>query len=135
MVISSTGSRHFLVTEDMMQSAWKKRKGRPLYMVDIAVPRDLDPALARFEDVYLYDIDDLQHIVETNLEERKRESEKVELMIEAELEAFNNWLNTLGVVPIITALRQKALTVQGETMMSIERKLPHLSEREKKSAA
>ncbi len=74
----------------------------------------------------------LQNIVEANLAERKREAEKIEIMIETEIDEFKSWLNTLGVVPIITALRTKALAVQAETMESIERKLPHLTEREKK---
>ncbi|MDV2684872.1 glutamyl-tRNA reductase [Alkalihalophilus lindianensis] len=132
VLISSTGARDFVVSKEMMSKTLKKRKGRPLFMVDIAVPRDLDPALAELDDVYLYDIDDLQNIVEANLAERKREAEKIELMIELEIDEFKSWLNTLGVVPIITALRSKALAVQAETMESIERKLPNLSEREKK---
>ncbi|WP_368503629.1 glutamyl-tRNA reductase [Alkalihalophilus sp. As8PL] len=132
VLISSTGARDFVVSKEMMSKTLKKRKGRPLFMVDIAVPRDLDPALAELDDVYLYDIDDLQNIVEANLAERKREAEKIELMIELEIDEFKSWLNTLGVVPIITALRTKALAVQAETMESIERKLPNLSEREKK---
>ncbi|WP_100373663.1 glutamyl-tRNA reductase [Bacillus sp. FJAT-45037] len=132
VLISSTGARDFVVSKNMMSGTLKKRKGRPLFMVDIAVPRDLDPALAELDDVYLYDIDDLQNIVEANLAERKREAEKIELMVELEIDEFKAWLNTLGVVPIITALRTKALAVQAETMESIERKLPNLSEREKK---
>ncbi|MED4082198.1 glutamyl-tRNA reductase [Halalkalibacterium halodurans] len=132
ILISSTGATGYVVTSDMVSHALKKRKGRPLFMVDIAVPRDLDPALASHDDVYLYDIDDLQNIVQTNLEERRAEAEKIELLIEEELVEFKQWLNTLGVVPIITALRTKALTVQGETMESIERKLPNLTERERK---
>ncbi|MDQ0208021.1 glutamyl-tRNA reductase [Alkalicoccobacillus murimartini] len=130
--ISSTGSRDFVVTKQDVALALKKRKGRPLFIVDIAVPRDIDPAIADFDDVYLYDIDDLQNIVESNLAERQKEAEKIELLIEAELVQFNQWLTTLGVVPVITALRSKALAVQADTMESIERKLPHLSERDRK---
>lgn len=130
--ISSTGSRDFVVTKQNVAAALKKRKGRPLFIVDIAVPRDIDPAIGEFDDVYLYDIDDLQNIVESNLAEREKEAEKIGLLIEAELVQFNQWLNTLGVVPVITALRSKALAVQADTMESIERKLPHLSERDRK---
>ncbi|TSB46262.1 glutamyl-tRNA reductase [Alkalicoccobacillus porphyridii] len=130
--ISSTGSRDFVVTKQDIATALKKRKGRPLFIVDIAVPRDIDPAIADYDDVYLYDIDDLQNIVEANLAERQKEAEKIELLIEAELVQFNQWVNTLGVVPLITALRSKALAVQADTMESIERKLPHLSERDRK---
>jgi len=132
ILISSTGAKEFVVTKEMMTHVEKMRKGRPLFMVDIAVPRDLDPLLAEFESVFLYDIDDLQGIVEANLEERKQEAEKIELLIETEIVQFKQWVNTLGVVPVISALRQKALSIQAETMQSIERKLPNLSERERK---
>jgi glutamyl-tRNA reductase len=132
ILISSTGAKDYVVTKDMVASIIKKRKGRPLFMVDIAVPRDIDPALSELESVYLYDIDDLEGIVAANLNERKREAEKIEIMIDKEMLDFKNWLGTLGVVPIISSLRSKALTVQEETMASLERKLPNLSDREKK---
>ncbi|TLS39215.1 glutamyl-tRNA reductase [Pseudalkalibacillus caeni] len=132
IVISSTGATDYVITPELVKPILKKRKGRPLFMVDIAVPRDLDPSLSDFESIFLYDIDDLEGIVETNLEERQKEAEKIELMIEADLVAFQEWLNTLGVVPVISALRTKALSVQAETMNSIERKLPNLTDREKK---
>ncbi|KAA0549215.1 glutamyl-tRNA reductase [Bacillus sp. BGMRC 2118] len=132
IVISSTGSKDYVITESMMSKVEKKRKGRPIFLVDIAVPRDLDPNLSNLESVFLYDIDDLQGIVEANMEERQAEAEKIELMIEEEIVEFNVWLRTLGVVPVISALRQKALTIQEETMQSIERKLPDLTDREKK---
>src|SRR5690606_4480239 len=132
ILISSTGAKGYVVTKDMMQDVERMRKGRPLFMVDIAVPRDLDPELADLESVFLYDIDDLEGIVEANLQERKVAAEAIELMIEAEIVEFKNWLNTLGVVPVISALRNKALAIQAETMESIERKIPNLSEREKK---
>ncbi|PSL44000.1 glutamyl-tRNA reductase [Salsuginibacillus halophilus] len=132
ILISSTGADAYVIDETTMAQAKKKRKGRPLFMVDIAVPRDLDPALGQLDDVYLYDIDDLQGIVEQNLEERKKEAVKIEEMIEVELNVFKDWVQTLGVVPVISALRSKALSIQAETMESIERKLPDLSDREKK---
>ncbi len=132
ILISSTGAKDYVVTKDMVASIIKKRKGRPLFMVDIAVPRDIDPGLSELESVYLYDIDDLEGIVAANLDERKREAEKIEIMIDNEMAEFKSWLNTLGVVPIISSLRSKALTVQEETMASLERKLPNLSDREKK---
>ncbi|MCY9206409.1 glutamyl-tRNA reductase [Bacillus atrophaeus] len=132
ILISSTGANDFVVSKEMMERANKLRKGRPLFMVDIAVPRDLDPALSDVEGVFLYDIDDLEGIVEANLKERRETAEKVELFIEAEIVEFKQWLNTLGVVPVISALREKALSIQSDTMNSIERKLPHLSTREKK---
>ncbi len=132
ILISSTGAKEFVITKDMMTHVEKMRKGRPLFMVDIAVPRDLDPRLAELDSVFLYDIDDLQGIVEANLQERKIAAEKIELMIEEEIVQFKQWINTLGVVPVISALRQKALAIQAETMESIERKMPNLTDRERK---
>jgi len=132
IVISSTGARDYVITKDMMVYVERMRKGRPLFMVDIAVPRDLDPALAELESIFLYDIDDLEGIVQANIAERKRAAEQIEIMIEAEMVEFKQWLNTLGVVPIIAALREKAFAIQAETMRSLERKLPNLSERERK---
>ncbi|WP_449619993.1 glutamyl-tRNA reductase [Robertmurraya sp. Marseille-Q9965] len=130
ILISSTGAKDFVITKDMMEDVEKMRKGKPLFMVDIAVPRDLDPKLTELESVFLYDIDDLEGIVEANLQERQQEANKVMLLIEAEIVEFKQWLNTLGVVPVIAALREKAQGIQAETMNSIERKLPHLSERD-----
>ncbi|GLB58396.1 glutamyl-tRNA reductase [Cytobacillus sp. NCCP-133] len=132
ILISSTGAKEFVVTKDIMANVEKMRKGKPLFMVDIAVPRDLDPKLADLESVFLYDIDDLEGIVEANLQERKKAAAKIQLMIEGEIVDFKQWLNLLGVVPVISALREKALAIQSETMTSIERKLPQLSERDKK---
>jgi glutamyl-tRNA reductase len=130
ILISSTGAKDFVITKEMMIQVEKLRKGKPLFMVDIAVPRDLDPALAELESVFLYDIDDLEGIVEANLQERKRAAAQIMMMIEEEIVDFKQWLNLLGVVPVISALREKALTIQAGTMESLERKLPHLSERD-----
>ncbi|CAG9619529.1 glutamyl-tRNA reductase [Sutcliffiella rhizosphaerae] len=132
ILISSTGAKDFVITKEDMTYVERMRKGRPLFMIDIAVPRDLDPELDKLDSVFLYDIDDLEGIVNANLAERKKAAEEIELFIEEEIVDFKYWLNTLGVVPVISALRQKALDIQSETMHSIQRKLPHLSEREMK---
>ncbi|WP_102345372.1 glutamyl-tRNA reductase [Bacillus sp. Marseille-P3661] len=132
ILISSTGSKDFVITKQMMARVEKQRKGRPLFMVDIAVPRDLDPELDQLESVFLYDIDDLQGIVDANIAERQKAAEQIGIMIEEQIVLFKNWLGTLGVVPIISALRNKALAIQAETMSSIERKMPNLTERERK---
>lgn len=130
ILISSTGAKDFVLTKEMVEKVEKQRKGKPLFMVDIAVPRDLDPRIAELENVFLYDIDDLEGIVEANLQERQKAAEKIMLMIEKEIVDFKQWLGMLGVVPVISALREKALAIQAETMVSLERKLPHLSERD-----
>ncbi|MBP1968814.1 glutamyl-tRNA reductase [Virgibacillus natechei] len=132
ILISSTGSDSVLLTKEMLEPIQKERNESPLLLVDIAVPRDLDPKISEIENVFLRDIDDLQHIVDGNLESRKAAAEEVEILLEAEIVAFKEWVKTLGVVPIISGLRQKALSIQAETMQSIERKIPDLTVREKK---
>ncbi|WP_404453716.1 glutamyl-tRNA reductase [Oceanobacillus kapialis] len=132
ILITSTGSDSVVLTKDTLAPIQKKRKGSPLFLVDIAVPRDLDPAISGLDNVFLYDIDDLQHIVDENLASRKAAAEQIEIMIEGEIVTFKEWLKTLGVVPVISALRQKALSIQAETVKSIERKIPDLTDREKK---
>ncbi|MFZ7945588.1 glutamyl-tRNA reductase [Neobacillus sp. 19] len=130
ILISSTGAKDFVISKETMARVEKMRKGKPLFMVDIAVPRDLDPRISELENVFLYDIDDLEGIVEANLQERQKAAAKIRLMIEKEIVDFNQWLGMLGVVPVISALREKALTIQAETMVSLERKLPNLSDRD-----
>lgn len=132
ILISSTGADGVVLTKEMLQPIQKKRKGNPLFLVDIAVPRDIDSEISSLDHVFLYDIDDLQGIVDENLEARKTAANEVELMLEGEIVTFKEWLKTLGVVPVISGLRKKALTIQSETMRSIERKMPDLTEREKK---
>ncbi|MDA2314244.1 glutamyl-tRNA reductase [Bacillus cereus group sp. MYBK35-2] len=132
ILISSTGASDYVITKEMMTKVEKMRSGRPLFMVDIAVPRDIDPAIDELEGSFLYDIDDLQGVVEANRAERLKEAEKIQFMIEEEIVLFKTWLSTLGVVPLISALRDKALAIQSETMESLERKIPNLSDRERK---
>ncbi|WP_106497002.1 glutamyl-tRNA reductase [Lentibacillus sp. Marseille-P4043] len=132
ILISSTGSNSVVLTKEDLEPIQKRRKGSPLFLVDIAVPRDLDSRLSELDSVFLYDIDDLQHIVDENMASRKAEAEAIEVMLEAEIVTFNEWLKTLGVVPVISALRKKALAIQAGTMESIERKMPDLTAREKK---
>ncbi|MGD6967659.1 glutamyl-tRNA reductase [Rossellomorea vietnamensis] len=132
ILISSTGAKDYVITKDQMVLVERMRKGRPLFMVDIAVPRDIDPEIENLESAFLYDIDDMEGIVQANMAERQKAAETIGIMIEAEIVAFKEWLNMLGVVPVISALREKALTIQGQTMESIERKMPNLSDRERK---
>ncbi|MEC0244990.1 glutamyl-tRNA reductase [Paenibacillus chitinolyticus] len=132
IVISSTGSSDYVLTKKQLQSVLPKRKSRPLFMMDIAVPRDLDPDISDLPDVFLYDIDDLEAIVDSHLKERKKEAVKIEDMIGAEIAAFDQWTKTLGVSPVIHALQAKANMVHQETMESLFKKLPDLEEREMK---
>ena len=101
-------------------------------MIDIAVPRDLDPAIAELDNVFLYDIDDLEGIVEMNMEQRRKEAVKIESMIVDGIDEFKQWIKTLGVVPLIRALQDKASDIHAETMDSLTKKLPDLDEHELK---
>lgn len=132
ILISSTGAQDPVLMKEDLIPVQKIRKGKPLFLVDIAVPRDLDAKISELDSVFLYDIDDLQHIVDRNLQERKQAAETIELEIEREIVEFKDWVITLGVVPVIRALREKALTIQEETFASINRKIPDLTEREQK---
>ncbi|MCT1903385.1 glutamyl-tRNA reductase [Oceanobacillus sojae] len=132
ILISSTGSESVVLSKADIEKVQQKRRDNPLFLVDIAVPRDIDPEVAGMEDVALYDIDHLQDIVDDHLESRKAAAEQIELSLEEEIVQFKEWMKTLGVIPVISALRQKALSIQSETMKSIERKIPSLTEREKK---
>ncbi|MBB3109882.1 glutamyl-tRNA reductase [Paenibacillus phyllosphaerae] len=132
ILISSTGSDGYVLSREQVAAAMHKRKSKALFMIDIAVPRDLDPKIASVENVFLYDIDDLEGIVESNLELRRQEAAKIESFIEEELEAFRSWYKTLGVVPLIRALQEKAASIHEETMASLTNKLPDLDERELK---
>lgn len=132
VLISSTSATEYVIDYQLMKYVERIRKGNPLFMIDIAVPRDLDARIGELANVFLYDIDDLQGIVDANLAEREKAAEKIGYMIEGQIIEFNEWLTTLGVVPVITALREKGLEVQRTTMESILNKMPDLTEREKK---
>lgn len=132
IIISSTGSDGYVIMREQVAAAMQKRKSRPLFMIDIAVPRDLDPAIASVDNVFLYDIDDLEGIVESNMEQRRQEAAKIEVLIQAELDAYRSWYKTLGVAPLIRALQTKAADIHAETMDSLANKLPDLGERELK---
>lgn len=132
ILITSTGATDYVIDYELMQFVERLRKGKPLFMVDIAVPRDIDPQVGDLPNVFLYDIDDLQGIVEANLAERERAAADITDMIGNEVVQFKDWVATLGVVPVISALRKKANRIQEETMTSIENKMPDLTERERK---
>ena len=132
ILISSTAARQPVLMKEDIAPIQKERKGKPLFLVDIAVPRDLDPNISDLDSVFLYDIDDLQDIVDQNLAAREEIAAEIEEELYVEIDDFKEWVTTLGVVPVIRALREKALAIQGETFASIKRKIPDLTEREQK---
>ncbi|WP_414052410.1 glutamyl-tRNA reductase [Macrococcus animalis] len=132
IVISSTSAQDFIITKPMMQDLMKLRHNRSLVLIDIAVPRDIDPVVNDLDLIFNYDVDDLKGLVDANLAERQKAANIIENMIDTQVDDFIAWINMLGVVPVITALREKALRIQETTMESIDRKMPDLSERERK---
>jgi glutamyl-tRNA reductase len=130
IVISSTGAEKFVLTRKHIEAAMAGRKKKPLFLIDIAVPRDIEPSCSDIPNVFLYDIDDLEGIVETNLAKRRKEAAIIEDMIADEQEAYRQWYATLGVSPVIRALQEKAAAIQETTLDSLLRKLPELDDRQ-----
>ena len=127
IVISSTASADFVIQPAMMQRAMSRRRGRPLFLIDIAVPRDVDPAVRQFDNVFLFDIDDLQKVVESNKGEREAEIRSVQLLVDEEQSRFQSWLKALGSGPLIQALNQQAEDLRSLELERWRSKLAHLS--------
>lgn len=107
IVLSSTGAPETIIQADQIRRIMRQRKQRPLFFIDIAVPRDIDPEVNSLSNVFLYDIDDLEGIVSQNMDERKQQALSAEGIVDEESHKFRNWLNGLAVVPTIVALRKK----------------------------
>jgi glutamyl-tRNA reductase len=107
IVISSTSAPHVILRKGDMQAIILERRHRPIFLIDIANPRDIEPACNEVDNVYLYNIDDLQSVVSTNLKERQREAARAEAIIEREVDTFRAWLQGLDVVPTIVSLRNR----------------------------
>ncbi len=132
VVVASTGSRTFVITPDLVRRAMKSRKGRTLLIVDIAVPRNVDPTVHQIDNVFVYDIDDLEQQVAQGLEARKAEVDKAEKIVDEELKALLTWSQGRDVQPVIVALRAKTRSVLvTELERSLAGKLKHLGEGER----
>lgn len=116
IVISSTASKDFIINYDQVRGCMKKRRNRPLFFIDIAVPRDVDPRVNDLGNVYVYDIDDLKGVVEMNVGQRQQEAVKADRIIQEEVIKFDNWLKTLDVVPTIVSLKEKAEAIRQSEM-------------------
>jgi glutamyl-tRNA reductase len=108
VVLSSTSAPGWTLTQDVVERSLPARKGRPLFLIDLAVPRDLDPAIHELDGCYLYDIDDLEAVVAETLADRGREAERAETFIAEEADRFRAWQASLNVVPAIASLRARA---------------------------
>ena len=133
IIITSTAAPTFIIQKEMMEKAIQKRKNKPIFLIDIAVPRDIAPEVNELENVYLYDIDDLQNVVNANMEERQKEAENAMDIIKHEVTKFNNWFSTLDAVPTIVEMRKRA---EGMRKIEVEKNLKnmdHLSTNDKES--
>jgi glutamyl-tRNA reductase len=116
IVVSSTGSPHHIVEADELATVMRARRQRPLLLIDIAVPRDIDPKVGELDGVVLRDIDDLQRAVERSVSGREAESRRAEALIDHELERFTRWLGTLEVLPTIAELGQRGEAVAAQVV-------------------
>jgi glutamyl-tRNA reductase len=105
IVISSTGAPHFIITKPMVEQLIHRRKNKPVFFIDIAVPRDIDPSVNEIDNAFLYDIDDLQQVVDANLKDRMLEAYRAEEIIDHEVQAFCIKIRSREVVPTIVQLR------------------------------
>ncbi len=131
VVITSTDAPETLLDARLVERALARRRGRPLFIVDIAVPRDVAPEVGQLDNVFLYDIDDLEAVVAQNLHERRKAAELAEAIMDEEVERFRAWLNALDVVPLIRSLREQAHAIRRSELEEVFRRLPELGERER----
>ena len=127
IVISSTGAPHFIFRQEHAQRFLQKRRNRPMFFIDIAVPRDIDPALNDMDGIFLYDIDDLQGVVSANLADRVEEARKAEAVIADEVQKFTARLQTLDVVPTIVSLQEHLETIRQAEIDRVRGRLGTLS--------
>ncbi len=111
IILSSTGAPGFVITRDQVKPVIRARRNRPIFFIDIAVPRDIDPDINRLDNSYVYDIDDLKEVVEENLGDRQKEALKGERIIDEAVIRFREWRESLDVVPTIVALRKRLESV------------------------
>ncbi|MBP6964438.1 MAG: glutamyl-tRNA reductase [Armatimonadetes bacterium] len=130
IVITSTGAEEPIVTRAMVSSAMQARRGRPMFLIDVAVPRDVEAGAGDLDNVFLYDIDDLQAVVERHAGERRAEISKVDRIIEEEVGKAMEWFRTLDAVPVIAAMRDKFEEIRKSEVERLRARLPKLSDDE-----
>jgi glutamyl-tRNA reductase len=126
IVIAATGAATPILTKAHVESVMRPRRGRPLFIIDIAVPRDVEAAAGEIEQVFLYNIDDLQASVRENLAKRASEVARAEVIVDEELEKFGTWLRSRGVIPTVVALRQSFEAIRRAEIDRLDFKLSAL---------
>jgi glutamyl-tRNA reductase len=127
IVISSTGAPHHIFRPEHGQAFLHRRRNRPMFFIDIAVPRDVDPAMNKLDGIFVYDIDDLQQVAASHLEERSRQAVDAEALIAAEVEQFHVRQRTVNVAPAIVALQRKAEEIRVAEIQRIHSRLGSLT--------
>jgi glutamyl-tRNA reductase len=127
VVVASTSSQGYVLSAAQVERALKARRGRPIFFIDIAVPRDVDPAVIELEGCYLYDIDDLERVVAESVAGRREEAVRAEAIVSEEADAFRAWQLSLDVVPAISSLRARAESIRQEELERAEGRLASLS--------
>lgn len=135
IVIACSEAPHYVVGPGEVSPAMAARRGRPLLLIDLGVPRQIDPALAARGDVYLFNLDDLQNVAQANLEERRREAAKVERIVVEEVERFDDWRRRQRAVPVIQRLRARAEEIRAEELQRLLDGLESASPRDRELVA
>ncbi len=133
IVISATDSSQYIIGHDQIVKVMKDRKQKPIFFIDIADPRDIDPKVGDIENVYLYNIDDLQKVAYHNTQDREKEAQKAEAIVQDEVGKFVQWYQSLEVTPTIVALRKKFEEIRQKELEKTLSLHPDLSEKEKQS--
>jgi glutamyl-tRNA reductase len=123
IVVTATGATDPILTRDRVQAVMRSRRNRPLFIIDIAVPRDVEPGAGELEEVFLYNIDDLQSIVSESVARRTQQIEHADTIVSAEVERFVVWLRSRHAVPTVVALRQHFEDVRRSELKRLEPKL------------
>jgi glutamyl-tRNA reductase len=127
IVITSTGAPHPIFRREHGQAFLHRRRNRPMFFIDIAVPRDVDPAMNKLEGIFVYDIDDLQQVAAANMAERSLEASNAEALIEGEVERFRQRLRTVNVAPAIIALQRQAEEIRLAELRRVQARLGSLN--------
>jgi glutamyl-tRNA reductase len=127
VVVASTSAQGFVLSAEQVVRAMAKRRGRPIFFIDIAVPRDVDPAVNDIEGCYLYDVDDLERVVEESVAGRREEAVRAEAIVSEEAQRFRDWQLSLDVVPAIASLRALAESIRMDELARAEGRLGSLS--------
>src|ERR1051325_1335476 len=133
IVICSTGATEYVLTPRMAREALERRRNRPAFLIDISVPRNIDPAVGEISNLFVFDIDDLEAFIASNIREREREAERAELIVESEVMQFQQALRALDIGPTLGALRQKLQDIARDELKRQRHRLGQLSEEQERA--